>query len=60
MTQTLKHMTESTRGPLVNAELVDQTKISAVPLEEKPRQPKQCIRPQIIKDKCWHFYCELI
>lgn len=60
MTQTLKHMTESTGGPLVNAELVDQTKISAVPLEEKPRQPKQYIRPQIIKDKCWHFYCELI
>lgn len=57
MTQTLKHMTESTGGPLVNAELVDQTKISAVPLEEKP---KQYIRPQIIKDKCWHFYCELI
>lgn len=60
MTQTLKHMTESTGGPLVNAELVDQTKISAVHLVDKPRKPKGYIRPQIIKDKCWHFYCELI
>lgn len=60
MTQTLKHMTESTGGPLVNAELEDQTKISAVHLVDKRRQPKGYIRPQIIKDKCWHFYCELI
>jgi len=60
MRQTLKHMTESTGGPLVNAELVDQTKISAVHLVDKPKQPKGYIRPQIIKDKCWHFYCELI
>lgn len=60
MIQTLKHMTESTGGSLVNAELEDQTKISAVHLVDKPRQPKGYIRPQIIKDKCWHFYCELI
>lgn len=61
MTQTLKHMTESAgRRPLADDELVHQTKVSAVHLVEESRQPKQYIRPQIIKDKCWHFYCELI
>ena len=48
-------MTESTGGPLVNAELVDQTKISAVHLADKPRQPKGYIRPQIIKDNVGIF-----